>query len=74
MGCSFLSFSLNIGVDYKLAHNGTAIEGVCVTGAVNRLKVLFVSTERVTVASRYGAVFAPSCAAGFAIAVHDESL
>ena len=54
--------------------NGSAVEGVCVTGVVNRLIVLFVSTERVTVASRYGAVFAPSRAAGFAIAVQDESL
>jgi hypothetical protein len=38
--------------------DGSAVEGVCVSGAVNRLIVLFVSKEGVTVASRYGAVFA----------------
>jgi hypothetical protein len=53
-----------------LAANGTAIEGVCVTGEAIRLIVPVVSKparlndvsrsggERVTVASRYGAVFA----------------
>jgi hypothetical protein len=54
--------------------NGTAIEGVCVTGEAIRHDVPVVSKERVPVASRYGAVFAPSRAAGFAIAVYDESL
>ena len=54
--------------------NGTAIEGVCVTGEAIRPTVPIVSKERVPVASRYGAVFAPSRAAGFAIAVYDESL
>jgi hypothetical protein len=54
--------------------NGTAIGAVCVTGEAIRLIVPVASKERVPVASRYGAVFAPSCAAGFAIAVYDESL
>jgi hypothetical protein len=38
--------------------NGTAIEGVCVTGEAIRLTVPVVSKERVLVASRYGAIFA----------------
>ena len=54
--------------------NGSAVEGVCVSGAANRLLVLIVSSERITVASRYGAVFAKSRAAGFAIAVYDDCL
>ena len=54
--------------------NGTAVEGVCVTGAAIRLTVPFVSKETVPVASWYGAVFAKSRAAGFAIAVYDDSL
>ena len=59
---------------FKLACNGTAIGAVCVTGEAIRPVVLVVSKEMVPVASRYGAVFAPSRAAGFAIAVKDESL
>ena len=51
--------------------NGTAVEGVCVSGAAIRLIVPVASKERVPVASRYGAVFAPQGAAGFAIAVDD---
>ena len=50
--------------------NGSAVEGVCVSGAANRLLVLIVSSERITVASRYGSVFAKSRAAGLAIAVY----
>jgi hypothetical protein len=38
--------------------NGTAIEGVCVTGEAIRPDVPVVSKERVPVASRYGAIFA----------------
>jgi hypothetical protein len=38
--------------------NGTAVEGVCVTGAASRFLVPFVSREVVPVASRYGAIFA----------------
>ena len=49
--------------------NGTAVEGVCVTGAAIRIFVPVVSRVVVPVASRYGAVFAKSRAAGFAIAV-----
>jgi hypothetical protein len=38
--------------------NGTAIEGVCVTGEAIRLTVPVVSRGRVPVARRYGAIFA----------------
>jgi hypothetical protein len=38
--------------------NGTAIEGVCVTGEAIRPIVPVASKERVPVASRYGAIFA----------------
>jgi hypothetical protein len=38
--------------------NGTAIEGVCVTGEAIRPDVPVASKERVPVASRYGAIFA----------------
>jgi hypothetical protein len=71
----------------KLAANGPAIGAVCVTGEAIRLVVPVASKparlndvsrsggERVPVASRYGAVFAPSRAAGLgAIAVDDERL
>jgi hypothetical protein len=63
-----------VAVALRLKHNGTAIGAVCVTGEAIWLMVPVVSKERVPVASRYGAVFAPSRAAGFAIAVYDESL
>ena len=45
--------------------NGTAVEGVCVTGAAIRVLVLFVSRETVPVASRYGAIFAITVREGF---------
>jgi len=38
---------------------GTAVEGVCATGAASRVLVLFASSEAVPVASQYGAIFAP---------------
>jgi hypothetical protein len=38
--------------------DGTAIEGVCVTGEAIRLTVPVMSKERVPVASRYGVIFA----------------
>ena len=57
-----------------LTANGTAVEGVCVSGAAIRLIVPGVSKERVPVASRYGAVFAVTVRAGFgAIAVQAGS-
>jgi hypothetical protein len=43
---------------HAIAHNGTAIEGVCVTGEAIRPVVPVVSKERVPVARRYGAIFA----------------
>jgi hypothetical protein len=48
-----------------MTHNGTAVEGVCVTGAASRVLVLFLSSEAVTVASRYGAIFAITVCVGF---------
>jgi len=38
--------------------NGTAVEGVFVTGAASWVLVPVVSSETVPVASRYGAIFA----------------
>jgi len=51
------------GVVYRadchlINNNGTAIEGVCVTGEAIRPDVPVVSKGRVPVASRYGAIFA----------------
>jgi len=45
--------------------NGTAVEGVCVTGAASRVLVLFVSSAAVPVASQYGAIFAITVREGF---------
>ena len=54
--------------------NGTAIEGVCVTGEAIRLIVPIVRKERVPVASRYGVVFAITAREGYcAIAVQGDS-
>jgi hypothetical protein len=56
-----------------LAANGTAIEGVCVTGEAIRPVVPVVSKERVPVASRYGAIFAITVRVGYcAIAVQGD--
>jgi hypothetical protein len=53
--------------------NGTAIEGVCVTGEAIRPVVPIVSKERVPVASRYGAIFAITVSVGYgAIAVQGD--
>jgi hypothetical protein len=53
--------------------NGTAIEGVCVTGEAIRHVVMVVSKERVPVARRYGAIFAITVRAGYcAIAVQGD--
>ena len=54
--------------NYEIARvtaNGTAVEGVCVTGEAIRLTVPVVSKERVPVASRYGAIFAITVREGF---------
>jgi len=57
----------------RLTHNGTAIEGVCVTGEAIRPVVPVASKERVPVASRYGVVFAITVRAGYgAIAVKGD--
>jgi hypothetical protein len=62
--------STNVG---NLKPNGTAIEGVCVTGEAIRPTVPVVSKERVPVASRYGAIFAITVRAGYgAIAVQGD--
>ena len=53
-----------------LTTNGTAVEGVCVTGEAIRTTVPVVGKEKVPVASRYGAIFAITVREGFcAIAV-----
>ena len=58
-----------------MAYNGTAVEGVCVTGAAIRFLVLFVSREAVPVASQYGAIFAIMVREGFiTIAVQVDCL
>jgi len=58
----------------SINHNGTAVAGVNVTGAVIRLIVPVASKERVPVASQYGAVFAITVRAGYcAIAVQGDS-
>jgi len=49
----------------SMRHNGTAVEGVCVTGAANRVFVPVVSSEAVPVASQYGAIFAITVRVGF---------
>jgi len=48
-----------------IAHNGTAIEGVCVTGEASRVRVPVLSSEAVPVASQYGAIFAITVREGF---------
>jgi len=45
--------------------NGTAVEGVCVTGAAIRQPVPVVWQGIVPVASRYGAIFAITVSEGF---------
>ena len=50
-----------------VAANGTAVEGVNVTGAAIRPIVPVVSKEVVPVASRYGAVFAITLRAGYCV-------
>jgi hypothetical protein len=53
-----------------MTHNGTAVEGVCVTGEASRVLVLFASSGVVPVANQYGAIFAITVRVGFcAIAV-----
>jgi len=42
-----------------MTHNGTAVEGVCVTGTASRVLVPFGGRETVPVARQYGAIFAP---------------
>jgi hypothetical protein len=58
---------------HTLNANGTAIEGVCVTGEAIRPDVPVVSKERVPVASRYGVIFAIMVRVGYgAIAVQGD--
>ena len=45
--------------------NGTAVEGVCVTGEASRQLVPVAWQETVPVASRYGAIFAIPVREGF---------
>jgi len=54
-----------VQVAQLINNNGTAVEGVCVTGAASRILVPFVSSETVPVASQYGAIFAITVREGF---------
>jgi hypothetical protein len=58
---------------HAITHNGTAIEGVCVTGEAIRPVVPVASKERVPVASRYGTIFAITRAGFIPIAVQGDS-
>ena len=49
----------------RVTYNGTAVEGVCVTGAASRVLVPVVSSEAVPVASQDGAIFAITVREGF---------
>ena len=46
-------------------YNGSAVEGVCVTGGAIRFLVPVAGSGAVPVASRYGAVFAVTVRVGF---------
>ena len=48
-----------------LTANGTAVEGVCVTGEASRVPVPVLSSETVPVARQYGAIFAITVRVGF---------
>jgi hypothetical protein len=50
---------------FTLKPNGTAVEGVCITGAASRVLVLVASSETVPVARQYGAIFAITVRVGF---------
>ena len=50
---------------WGITANGTAVEGVCVTGEASRVPVPFVSSETVPVARQYGAIFAITVRMGF---------
>jgi len=52
-------------VPQGLNANGTAVEGVCVTGAASRILVPVVTRGAVPVASQYGAIFAITVRMGF---------
>jgi len=58
----------------RVTPNGTAVEGVCVTGAASRQPVPVAWQGTVPVASQYGAIFAITVRVGFcAIAVQVDS-
>jgi len=60
MGRQTLACALVIMVlrPVAITANGTAVEGVCATGAIHRLIVPVVELGRVPVGRQYGAVFA----------------
>jgi hypothetical protein len=60
-----LPTNLTVKIVGVIKPNGTAVEGVCVTGAAIRVLVLFVSSEAVPVARQYGAIFAITVRGGF---------
>ena len=58
--CLVIGYQVNI-----LTANGTAVEGVCVTGEAIRQLVPVAWQGTVPVASRYGAIFAITVREGF---------
>ena len=71
---AIIKISLYHADGQNIEPNGTAVEGVCVTGEAIRFLVPVVSSEAVPVASRYGAIFAITVRVGFiTIAVQGDS-
>ena len=62
---ALMKVTLRLSSETQIHTNGTAVEGVCVTGAASRILVPFVSSETVPVASQYGAIFAITVREGF---------
>jgi len=54
-----MKLTISVAAFTPMLPNGTAVEGVCVTGAASRVFVPVVSSEAVPVANQYGAIFAP---------------
>jgi hypothetical protein len=53
-----MKLTISVAAFTPMLPNGTAVEGVCVTGEASRFLVPVASSEVVPVASQYGAIFA----------------
>ena len=62
---AIIKISLYHADGQNIEPNGTAVEGVCVTGEASRVLVPVLSRGVVPVASRYGAIFAITVREGF---------